>query len=177
MLNYKANMFRIDSQDRRKMAGKGTSVLNLDERKVIEECCLKNLTNGRIASILDRAHSTIKQEIRKNGGKKKYNAIEAQRQADLRQKSKVRKLHKFFTEEQVKHIFLLASSGKSITYIARELSTSVSTMSSFLKMHNKSVPNRNYTHFIDRIETLETHINLIYEILEEIRNDIKNKRL
>lgn len=52
------------------MAGKNTSVLNLDERKIIEECCLNNFTIGKISCILLRAHSTIRAEVRKNGGKK-----------------------------------------------------------------------------------------------------------
>lgn len=167
---------RTDFQDRLKqMAAKNTSALNLDERKIIEEFCKQGSTFGRIAAILDRAHSTIKAEVRKNGGKNQYNAIQAQREADLRNQSRIRKLHKFFTQDQVEQIFSLAKSGKSMSYIACQLKVSCSTISGFLKQNNSAIPKRNYAHFIDRIDVLEEHIKLIYELIGEIKNDIKNK--
>jgi IS30 family transposase len=54
----------------------------LDERTKIEECIKKNLSLFEMEPIVGRSKYSIKNEIRKNGGKFYYNAEAAQRLAD-----------------------------------------------------------------------------------------------
>ncbi len=56
--------------------------MDLIERKTIEELLEHGTEIRDIAKILKRSQSCISQEIKKNGGKRLYNAIEAQKNSD-----------------------------------------------------------------------------------------------
>jgi IS30 family transposase len=56
--------------------------LNLEERKIIEEMVRTNKPFEQIALKLGRSPSAISKEIRRNGGRKVYSALEAQKRAD-----------------------------------------------------------------------------------------------
>lgn len=53
--------------------------LTIKERKVIEEFSKKGFSFHAIAKEVKRGTSTIRREIKKNGGKENYNAEEAQK--------------------------------------------------------------------------------------------------
>lgn len=152
------------------MPGKNSYLLNSDERKTIQDLICKSYTIGKIADLLGRSHSCIKQEILKNGGKSRYSWQEAQRNADIRQEAKKRKLSHNFTVEQIKIINDLVEVDKSQNHIASVLGISHQTLRTYLNRNAISLPKRNYTAFVDRITAIEEQIKLIFEILEGISN-------
>lgn len=60
--------------------------LSVDEREIISRSVASGLSLRAIAAALDRSPSTISREIRRNGGKEKYRAFEADRAAFKRAK-------------------------------------------------------------------------------------------
>ncbi len=60
-------------------------VLTLNERKKIEKLIKKGLSCGQIAKEINRSKNGIVVEVRR-GGKEKYNAISAQKEANERHK-------------------------------------------------------------------------------------------
>jgi len=51
--------------------------LSLDERKYIEAEIKKGIASRQIAEILQRSESTVRKEVRRNGGKENYDANKA----------------------------------------------------------------------------------------------------
>lgn len=143
--------------------------LSFEERKRIEEFCLENLNNTKISEILDRGISTIKDEIRKNGGHLKYNAIEAQNRANLIRQNRIDKLSKI-KENDIKLIIEEHAKGKSVNKIRKELNVSYKTVSRAL--HERGISTSKTSDILyAKIQGIEEHIKLIYELIEEIRND------
>jgi IS30 family transposase len=67
--------------------------LQLEEREIISRELCRDVSPREIAKQLGRHHSTIYEEINRNGGKSEYRAVDAQRRADAhRVRPKERKL-------------------------------------------------------------------------------------
>lgn len=67
-----------------------TNHLRKDERFCIEKLLRQAATYKEIAGVLERGESTIGHEVRKNGGRKEYDAVKAHQRAYLRQYRKKR---------------------------------------------------------------------------------------
>ncbi len=70
--------------------------LTYEERKKIEILIKSGLSCGKIAQVINRSKNAIVVEVRRNG-KDEYNAKQAQKDADLRNDNKIRKVSSFNT--------------------------------------------------------------------------------
>lgn len=152
-----------------------TKNLNLEERLFIEKSLKENLSHGRIAYFLNRARSTISQEIHKNGGQLTYNAKEAQDRRDMRQSGRLYKLCYQLSDEKINEIKDMVSKGYSMNRISKVIECAPSTVSLVLKRLKIAIKKQNYTAFMERVEALEEQISLIFETIKEMKNDPKNK--
>jgi IS30 family transposase len=70
--------------------GKVVKALDFEERKLLEENLKRNYTMQKIARIMNRSGTGLTKEVKKNGGRLKYNAIEAQKRADFHRENRDR---------------------------------------------------------------------------------------
>jgi transposase len=150
-----------------------TKRLTIEERKQIEELTLKGLNCEKISLIIGRGASTIKDEFRKNGDRLNYNAVEAQKRADLRHENRYSKQRKI---NELDEILIIDSfqKGYSINKICQEMRVTHKPIEKVLQKHGlKSGFLRDIV--TEKFQVIEEHIKLIYELIEEIRNDPKNK--
>ncbi len=151
------------------MAGKGSHEVNVDERKIIEKCLSEKMKTGKIADILSRSHSCIKQEIKKNGGRAKYSADRSQHEYELRQEAKKIKIRKELTEEQENILLKGIEEEWSVNRISLAIDINHTTVAAIIRRRGISLKKKNYTHFVERLSALEYQIDIILETLEEMK--------
>ena len=149
------------------MGNKGHHNLNLDERLVIEKMLKEGCKTGTIAATLHRSHSCIKQEIRKMGGRSKYDGKKSQERADENNRAKIRHLHKGLTESQTRKIEEMVASGDSIGRIAKNLKITRYRVTNYIHEKKISYKKKSYAHFIERIENLEEQCEILFELIKE----------
>ena len=76
--------------------------LSYEERFCIEKMSKADISLKTISKALGRGLSTINQEIKQNGGKKSYNALNAQNERNNKQHNKKHKYNKVFGDENLK---------------------------------------------------------------------------
>jgi IS30 family transposase len=153
------------------MAGIGATELSLEDRIQIESLLKQGRKYGNIAVILDRSHSCIKQEVKRNCGRENYNANEAHNAAMERKKAKIKKIQKGITEKQLDTIKKGISENLSQNKIRELCGLSHWKISQYFKENKIHYVPRNYTAFEERISALEEQINLIFELVKELMND------
>ena len=62
--------------------GKEIKVFSFEERLVLEENLKRNYSMEKIGRIMNRSGTGLHKEVKKNGGRYKYNAVEAQKRAE-----------------------------------------------------------------------------------------------
>lgn len=154
------------------MAGTGSTELRLKERQLIEELSKKGFRIGGIAQAIERSHSCVKQEIRRNGGRQNYNAINAQGLADARKEAKIIKISKGINQEEIKIIDSLINEGKSINQINVITGITNYRLAKYVKQNHHKYKRKNLIGINERLEQIDEFISIILEQIDEI-----NKKL
>jgi IS30 family transposase len=107
--------------------------LTLEERKEIKKRLLRGYSCSVISKILERGKNSVVVEVRRNGGKDKYDPNKA---------------HEDYLERKVQ----------------RDLKVSK------LNKNNQFNP---YHHLKEKVENLEMQVEILYDEIQRIRNEIK----
>jgi IS30 family transposase len=154
------------------MPSKGMTALVLSEREVIEELLKKGYTLERIASVISRSYSCVKKEIRRNFGREKYNAKQANREAYLRHVHRIQKTEKNLTEEQAASIKDGIGQKLSQDQISIKSGVSVYKLKKYFRENNISYMPRYMGGLNDRISALESQIEILTQLMKE--KNVKN---
>lgn len=142
----------------------------LEDRKVVEKAISEGLTYKDIQKLLPHfSFAGIKTEIFKNGGKHRYNAIEAQKSKERKAVSRMLKSSKNrrnFTPEEVKDIRQKYKDGMSINNIRTIYKAGWPVIHKVLS--DLIEPSPSLT-FIDRLTALEMQVEFLIEEIKELR--------
>jgi IS30 family transposase len=148
--------------------------LSLSERKIIEEGCKNGSSYREMARRLGRSHYCIRYEIIKNGGKEKYSADFAQENNAQRKEERKRKVVGGLTDKQMEILVDCIQQGANIAEIRLKVGCSYNTVRNHFNKMGIEIKRRNYSNFLNRIEALESHVELILDILKDKANDKGN---
>lgn len=150
------------------MGCRNTVNLNLDERLSIEKMLKEGAKTGTIASTIGRSHSCIKQEIRKGGGGKLYDAKQQQWRYEEGNRAKIRALHKGLTDDQAKKVAELFALGESVHGMSLELGVTEQRISTHLKFQGMVPKKLGQIGFRARIESLEQQCEILFELIKQL---------
>lgn len=153
---------------------KNRNYFSYEERKQIERLfVLEKKRRKEISKILGRSLSSITGEILRGGGDN-YNAeIRHKVVSDaikLSYSKNRRRPPDILSNEQIERIKTLINSGYSQRSISLEVGCSEFFVRNMIKKISLSKP-QDLTDIHEKIESIETQIEVIFEILKEIKND------
>lgn len=147
---------------------------SLEERLMIE----KHLNQGRsyreIAHLLNRPPKSIYNEIRhRSFPPNSYNGKEAHNHHLRRMEGRTKKLKKIFSQQDLSYIKDRLNIGISIKQIAVEVGSSEKRIKAALKENALSTKSE-CIGILERINSLEEQVKILFENLMELKNDRKN---
>lgn len=148
------------------MKHKGSVEITFEERKAIEKLLSENWTIGAIASSIGRSHSGIKLEIRRSGGRDSYNAQKAHECHLAIRRDAVIKNQKGLSDETVRIIKEGISRGDSLTKIRKAANVTRHMLKESIKRFGWESKKRNYVSFIERIEVIESQVEILFDVLK-----------
>jgi len=156
--------------------GRGGNVKPFSKEEIytIESMIKEGKTHMQIAISLNRSKDTISQEISKNGGNLDYNAERRLRQAEQRRLARVEQGYRKLCEEEIEKIKQMRAEKNTHYQIANELNCSLRTVTRCLKNEYR---NDSITFMKSKIEEINMQIDILFETIKEIKNDIQNRRL
>lgn len=146
----------------------------LQERVIIEALLKQGESHRAIAAIIGRSKSSISGELQRRSGPNGYEARGAQAIFELNKKQRIEKLTRKFSQGELDHIKQSREKGMSIDQIAVELGAGSNSIRQILNTLSYQKP-QNTTGTIERLWAVEQQIKIIFELIEEIRNNGKNK--
>ena len=141
-----------------------TPPFTLQERNIIETETKKGTPTNEIARLINRSDSGVKAEIRKGGGRKKYNAQNRQYEA-LR--SRERKWSGF-SNHQKEAISKMLDQGRTQNEIRYRMSCSYDKLNNYLIQNGLKSEKINEVTLADRVDSLEMQVQILAEQLKEI---------
>lgn len=165
-INYDPNKAQIKSENHEKM------FLTLKDRKIIEESIKEGVSCVVISYRIGKSDSCVAKEIKRNGGKENYNAIEAHTKfAENIGKGNRARLRKF-TEEELKKIETWRAEGRSKNWICIQLRTTETVFNRHFPTELRFVKQSE----LDKVEYLQMQIQILTDQLKELYdNNLKNK--
>ena len=150
------------------MAGKGATEINFEERRKIRLFLDDGSRTGRIAEILGRSHSAIKQEILRGGGKEKYCPEKCQREYEERREAKKLRLRKGLTEKEVDDIQKCIEEGLSQNKICEKTGVSFYRIREYFKRNAIAYKPKHFTGLEGRIVALEFQVEILIDKIKEL---------
>lgn len=152
-----------------------------EEREKIEHLIRVEKKNSlEIANILGRNVYSISNEIKYGGGIRYYSAEKRQKQLERNVSMRGTRTAKLLSKEQIDEIIRLRSEGRTTAYLSYTYGLSHGRIRRILQKAKKRIsPTEKSTRPIDdpnndRIQALESQVEMIFEILKEMKNDSKN---
>jgi hypothetical protein len=143
----------------------GKSRITFQERKLIQEMISQEKSNLDIASAVNRARSTIVDEVLRNGGREKYSAEEAHRRSEsCMHESQDTKI---YLDENQQKIIEMIQQGIGTQKIADTLQVSKRRILIFKNFHEPFMALEN------RICAIESQLEILFEIINKMekKND------
>jgi len=150
------------------MGAKGSFEISLEERKSIEKLVSLGWTIGAIASSIGRSHSGVKLELKRNGGRHNYNALKAQEAHAAARRARTAHKQKGFTSEQLQIIKEGLDRGDPYTQIMERSGVTIYMLKQYVKRNGIVAKKMNYASFIERIEAIESQIEIILDLIKEL---------
>ena len=161
-----------------------TLPLTFEEREIIERNIKNGMSAGRICHLIRRSATGIQREIRRNGGRSNYSALDAQRASDKTHISAVIKRRRKFSEEAHNYIVEGIKAGKSVSALGRELNVAYGSLSNYIRWNKildgqlpTSLPVNpvNPVNLNERVTSLELQLEIITEHLKKLKNYVSSK--
>lgn len=138
-------------------------VWTIEERKQIEYLLKKKQTKRSIASYLTVSYEALAYEILRGGGKQNYSAEYAQTQSERTFLNEKR----FFSQEEKDQIELWVEEGHGISYMRKKLGCGWHRLTEYLNSVDLNTKRVSIEKLLKRVECLEEHLKIIYDILEK----------
>jgi IS30 family transposase len=149
---------------------KGIPRLTFEERKKLEQLNKQRLTLEAMASELQRSTNTIKVEFRRGGGRNNYSAEVGQNQLLINTQRQYCSGQRPLSSEQLQTLEKGIQDNLSLHELRRKVGCSYNKLKDLLEKMGISYDKRDFAGFMERFESLEMRVDLILEILQEIKN-------
>ncbi len=155
--------------------GKSPVKFTFEERKFIEKSIGQEKNWNQIALLLNRNRKSIYQEVKRRSINGIYTAETAQLHSVEAIASRKFKLEKKFTKEEIEYITDRYKSGATPRRISYEINCSERVILRFVKkITTRNLLPTAYISIPEELNGLKEQVNLLFEILKEMKN-VKDK--
>lgn len=145
--------------------------LEFTEREQIETLIKQSYSGQEIAKILNRSPYCIHSEIRNNGGRKSYNAQDAQKRSELMNREKYRAILKRreLSDGELAELKIDIESGMTLSEASLIHSISRSTIRRLIKDGLIKFKRKDYVGIEERLCSLEEQVKIWSEQIKQTR--------
>lgn len=134
----------------------------LEERKKIEYLLSKKQSKRAIGVHMAVSYDCIRHEILTGGGNKHYNAEYAHKTKPHPHSNSKRT----FSDQEKERIISWIEEGHGIAYMRQKLRCGAQRLTEFIRSCDVEPKNMSIETLIKRIQSLEEHIKILYDLLE-----------